>query len=324
MTACLGLDIAKTKMDAALLLENGKFKTKVFANTTRGFAALQAWLAAHRAAQTSVCMEATGIYHEAVATCLFDRGHTVSVVNPGRIKSFGACEGIRTKNDQVDARLIARFGSVMQPQPWQPVPLEIRTLRALGRRRDELIVMRTQESNRAGGNEELIEASIESLLASLEHELAEIERKIKELVAGHETLKKRIELLQSIPGIGPVCAEAILSETGGFARFARAAEAVAFAGLSPRERSSGASVRGKASISKQGNSRLRRLLYLPAMAAKRCNPLVAALAQRLEAKGKPAKVILCACMKKLLQIAYGVLKHGKKFDPNYKLQTATA
>ena len=105
MTACLGLDIAKTKMDAALLLENGKFKTKVFANSTKGFAALQAWLAAHKAMQASVCMEATGVYHETVATCLFDKGHTVCVVNPQRIKSFGACEGIRTKNDQVDVRL---------------------------------------------------------------------------------------------------------------------------------------------------------------------------------------------------------------------------
>ena len=159
------------------------------------------------------------------------------------------------------------------------------------------------------------------LAASLEHELAEIERKIKELVAGRETLKKRFELLQSIPGIGPVCAEAILFETGGFARFARVAEAVAFAGLSPRERSSGASTRGRASISRQGNSRLRRLLYLPAMAAKRCNPVVARLARRLEAKGKPGKVVLCACMKKLLQIAFGVLKHGKDFDPNYKKST---
>ena len=145
-----------------------------------------------------------------------------------------------------------------------------------------MIAMRIHESNRAGGNEEPVE-SIESLSAALDQELAEIERKITELVAGHETLKKRIELLQSIPGIGSVCAEAILSETGGFARFARAAEAVAFAGLSPRERSSGASAHGKASISRQGNSRLRRLLYMPALAAKWRNPLVAALARRLEA-----------------------------------------
>ena len=82
MTACLGLDIAKTKMDAALLLENGKDKTKVFANTTKGFAALLTWLAVHKAAQAPVCMEATGIYHETVAACLYDNGHTVSVVNP--------------------------------------------------------------------------------------------------------------------------------------------------------------------------------------------------------------------------------------------------
>ena len=324
MPLCLGLDIAKSKIDAALLLENDKFKSKVFGNCPKGFAQLQDWLAGHNAARVPVCMEATGAYHEAVATWLFDQGHTVSVANPARVRSFGLSEGIRTKNDRSDARLIARFGKKMEPLPWQPIPLEIRQLRALGRRRDDLLVMRVQERNRMGGNMEPVEESIESLLSSLDHELAEIERKINELVAGHKTLKERFDLLRSIPGIGPVCAEAILSETGGFARFTRAAEVVAFAGLSPHERSSGASVRGTAHISKRGNSRLRRLLYLPAMAAAWCNPLVAALAERLEAKGKARKVIICACMKKLLQIAFGVLKHGKPFDPTYKNHPANA
>ena len=90
MPACLGLDIAKSKIDAALLMDNGKFKTKVFSNTPEGFTELRAWLAAHSAAQVPVCMEATGAYHEAVATTLFDCGHTVCVANPARVKSFGA------------------------------------------------------------------------------------------------------------------------------------------------------------------------------------------------------------------------------------------
>lgn len=316
MSACLGLDVAKSKVDAALLLENGKFKTKVFTNKPEGFAELQEWLVAHEAAEAPACMEATGAYHEALATFLFDNGHTVSVVNPQRIKSFGASEGIRTKNDRVDARLIARFGKVMQPQPWQPEPLEIRELRGLGRRRDELVVMRDQERNRAGGNVESVEESIESLLASIEQEIAAIDRKIKDHIDSHPGLKNQIELLESIPGIGRVCAAAILSETNGFSRFERVAEAVAYAGLSPQERSSGTSVHGKASISKKGNGRLRRLLYMPALCAKWRNPLVARLAERLEAKGKPGKVIICACMKKLLQIAFGVLKQNKPFNPN--------
>ena len=324
MTACLGLDVAKNKVDAAILLENGKFKNKAFDNTAKGFAELLAWLAQHGAAQCPACMEATGAFHEALATFLFDKGHRVGVVNPQRIKSFGASEGIRTKNDRVDARLIARFCKVMQPQVWEPEPLEIRELRALGRRRDELVAMRTQESNRAGLNTESVEESIESMLASIEKELEEIDRKIKGHIDSHPGLKERFELLRSIPGIGAVCAEAILSETGAFSRFAHAGEAVAYAGLSPHERSSGTSLRGHAHIGKRGNSRLRRLLYMPSLTAQWAKPLVAALAQRLREKGKPAKVILCACMKKLLQIAFGVLKHGKKFDPNYKLLPATA
>ena len=160
MSPCLGLDVAKNKVGTAILMDNSKFKNKGFAKTAKGFAELLTRLARYGAAQAPVCMECTGIFHEAVAACLYDKGHTVCVVNPQRIKSFGASEGIRAKNDLVDARLIARFGKLMQPQPRQPVPLEIRTLRAPGRRRDELIVMRTQESNRAGGNEELIEESL--------------------------------------------------------------------------------------------------------------------------------------------------------------------
>ena len=317
MTACLGLDVAKSKVDAALLMENGKFKTKTFANTAKGFAELVDWLAARGAAKAPACMEATGSYHEALATFLFDAGHRVSVVNPGRIKSFGASEGIRTKTDQVDACLIARFLKRMEPQSWQPEPWEIRELKALGRRRGVLTAMRTQESNRSGGNTASVEQSIGSMLVSIDKEIEAIDRKIKEHIDRHSGLKKRFDLLQSIPGIGPVCAEAILSETGGFSRFERVGEAVAFMGLSPVERCSGASVRGKSHISKKGNSRLRHLLYMPAMTARRCNPQVAALAQRLKAKGKPAKAIICACIRKLVHIAYGVLKHGKAFDPNY-------
>ena len=317
MSVFLGLDVAKSKVDAALLLENDKFKTKVFANTSQGFAALRDWLALHDAAQAPACMEATGAYHETLATYLFDAGHKVSIINPQRIKSFGASQGIRTKNDQIDARLIARFCKVMQPQPWQPEPLEIRELRALGRRRDALIEMRIQESNRTGLNIPSVEESIKSMLVSIDHEIEEIERKIAEHIDQHPDLKKQRDLLQSIPGIGAVCAEAIISETGNFARFTRAKEVVAFLGLSPQERSSGSSVHGKAHISKKGNRRLRSLMYMPSIIAKRCNPLVHALALRLEEKGKPAKVIICACMRKLVQIAFGVLKHKQPFNPNY-------
>ena len=317
MTACLGLDIAKQKVDPALLLKNGKYKSKVFANTPKGFTALQQWLDTLGTPKAQVCIEATGAYHEAVATFLFDKGHRVCVVNPQRVKSFGLSEGIRTKNDQVDARLLARFGKAIQPRAWQPEPLPIRDLRALGRRRDELLVMRCQERNRAGLNTESVEESIESLLLSIEKEVAAIEQKIKAHFNSHPDLKEQFARLQSIPGIGPVCAEALLSETGGFERFERVSEVVAFVGLSPQERSSGSSVRGQAGISRKGNSRLRRLLYLPALAAQWANPLVSRFSQRLKEKGKPAKVVICACMKKLLQIAFGVIKQNKAFDPNF-------
>ena len=185
MTAFLGLDVAKSKVDAARLTENGKFKTKTFANSAQGFAELVDWLATREAAKALACMEATGSYHEALATFLLDAGRKVSVVNPGRIKSFGTSEGIRTKNDQVDACLIARFLKRMEPQAWQPEPREIRELKALSRRRGVLTAMRTQESNRSGGNTASVEQSIGSMLASIDKEIEAIDRKIKEHIDRH-------------------------------------------------------------------------------------------------------------------------------------------
>ena len=154
-----------------------------------------------------------------------------------------------------------------------------------------------------------------ALLLFLNKEIAAIEQKITEHINSHPALKQQFKLLLSIPGIGPVCAEAVLSETGGFSRFEHVSEIVAFVGLSPQERSSGSSVRGQASISRKGNCRLRRLQYLPALTAQRAKLLVSRFSRRLAEQGKATKVILCACMRKLLHLAFGVLKHKKVFDP---------
>ena len=111
----LGIDIAKLKFDAALLMEDGKFKTKIFTNSPQGFIALKDWLTRMDADAVPVCMEATGVYYENLATFLTDKGQTVSVVNPAWIKSFGGGQGVRTKNDKVDACLIARYCAQMRP-----------------------------------------------------------------------------------------------------------------------------------------------------------------------------------------------------------------
>ena len=144
----LGIDVAKAKLDCSLRLLNGKYRHKVIENNQKGFEALIEWLAKHEVTSVHVCMEATGVYWEAVAEYLTARGMIVSVVNPAQIKAFGESRMVRTKTDRVDAQLIAEFCFERNPEPWQaPSPNE-QGLRAMVLRLDALQAMRTQESNR--------------------------------------------------------------------------------------------------------------------------------------------------------------------------------
>lgn len=319
--AILGIDIAKKKFDVSLYV-SGKHKHKTVANTQTGFEELSTWLAKNGIDKVHACMEATGILWEALAAYLHDAGHVVSVVNPARIKAFGESELSRTKNDKADAKLIARFCEAMKPSPWQPDPLEIRTLQALGRRRDALIAMRTQELNRDISTDPTVNSSIQSVIGFLDKEIEQITKLVKDHINNHPDLKRKRDLLQSIPGVGDVAAEAVLSEFNGFDNFEKIEQVVAYMGLSPKEKSSGSSVRGKSQICKTGNTRLRKALFMPALVASQRNPAVKALYERLKAKSKNGLIIACACMKKLVHIMFGVVKNNKPFDPTYYLKTA--
>ena len=160
--AILGVDIAKRKFDVALLI-NGKLKHKVFTNNQEGFEELELWLKKHGANHVHVCLEASSTYGDELAIYMYDAGHTVSIVNPARIKGFAQSELMRTKNDKVDAGLIARFCLAMHPEPWTPAPPEMRQLQALVRRVDALINMRTQELHRLGTAQATIEDSIRNI-----------------------------------------------------------------------------------------------------------------------------------------------------------------
>ncbi len=319
--AILGIDIAKKKFDVSLYV-SGKYKHKTVANTQSGFEELSTWLTKNGIDKVHACMEATGILWEALATYLHDAGHVVSVVNPARIKAFGESELSRTKNDKADAKLIARFCEAMKPTPWQPDPLEIRTLQALGRRRDALIAMRTQELNRDISTDPTVNSSIQSVIGFLDKEIELITKLIKDHINNHPDLKRKRDLLKSIPGVGDVTAEAVISEFNGFETFEKIEQVVAYMGLSPKEKSSGSSVRGKSQICKTGNIRLRKALFMPALVASQRNPAVKALYERLKAKSKNGLIIACACMKKLVHIMFGVVKNNKPFDPTYYLKTA--
>jgi len=321
MTAILGIDVAKNKFDVALY-RNSKYKTKSFDNKPPGFEALADWLKLHNVTVVHACMEATGLYGDALARFLFEAGYKVSVVNPARIKAFGESELLRTKTDKTDAKLIARFCESQKPVAWQPDPPEVEHLRMLGRRRDALIAMRTQEVNRLGGPDASVNESIQKVIAFLNEEIEQISKAIREHISKHDGLRKKQALLKTIPGVGDVTIEAILSEANGFDGFDTIEQVVAFMGLSPKEHTSGTSVKGKSALCKIGCARLRKALYMPALSAIQRNPYVKALYDRLKAKSKNGMIIACACMKKLVHIIYGVIKNGKPFNPAYNIKTA--
>lgn len=311
----IGVDIAKAKFDVAAWID-GKYKTKVFPNTPTGFEAFLTWLRPF--APAHVCMEATGRYGEALATCLVEQGVTVSVVNPAQIHAFGKAELNRTKTDQSDAKLIARFCQLHQPPAWQPLPPAVRQLQALVRRLDDLMALRQMERNRQDGADATVQASLARVLALLDAELKQTRAAIHDHVDQHPDLCQQRDLLDTIPGLGEATIAVLLASLGDIHRFDNAKQVTAFAGLSPAQRQSG-KYQGQTRLSKTGDALLRKALYLPAVVAGQHNPVVRAFCERLKAKGKAGKVIVCAAMRKLLTLAYGVLKSGRPFDPNLKV-----
>jgi transposase len=314
--AIVGIDVAKDKLDVALRVGSGKWKTKTVANKLAGFETLRAWLSKHGVVCAHVCMEATGIYWEAVAEHLVDHGFSVSVVNPKQIKATGEALGIRSKTDEIDSKLIGEFCAMRNPALWQAPSASARRLRALVARRDALIELCTAESNRLDVTSVPdVRQSIEQTIAHLEKQIAQIEKQIRQDIDNDPTLKAQKQLLISIPGVADVTAAKLLSHYGGALRFGNSRQAVAYAGLDTRKHESGTSVRGKSSMSKKGHSDIRGGLYMPAVVAKNSTEWGRAFATRLIAAGKPPMVVIGALMRKIVAIAYGVLKSGTPFNP---------
>jgi len=316
----LGIDVGKRDLHAALLQEE-RVASRSAPNSKTGIAQLQAWLKNRKVESAHVCLEATGGWSENVAIALADAGHIVSLVNPSRIKAFAQSEMVRTKTDCVDAALIARFCLLHRPEPWVPPAPEIRILQGLVRRQQSLIEMRVEEENRRGAPlvPAAVMASIQATLDHIARELERVDNEIKKLFDDHPTLKKQRDLLITIPGIAETTAARILGEIPNIAEFRDVKAVAAYAGLSPRHYQSG-SIAYRSRISKTGNAQLRRSLFFPAIAAMAHNDRIRALAERLRARGKSKMTIVAAAMRKLLTIAYGVLKSGEPFKP--RLATA--
>lgn len=315
--AVLGIDVSKETLDAALIRENEAIQYHHVNNSRSGFAKLLRWLRALGVGEMHACLEATGMYGDRVAEFLHNGGHQVSVVNPRRIKAYGDSMMRRFKNDKGDAEVIARFCQVHRPALWAPPEPYIQELRELVRHREDLIKAKQQQSNRiqSGVRSHLVLQDLQEHIAFIKAQIDNLNQEIVKHISRHPELKRQYELLKSITGIGPVTAAALLGEVRSFQDFESARQLAAWAGLVPEERTSGSSVRKRPRMVKKGNAHLRNALYMPAIVAKNRNPLMMALSDRMTETGHCNMQIIGAVMRKLLHIAFGVIKTDKPFDP---------
>jgi len=315
----LGIDVSQKELVVRFQNESQEFREGTFANNSKGFKKLKKWLKPAEMAEIRVCMEATNVYWEEVAEYLHQEGLQVSVVNPMRIKGFAQSQLKRNKTDKVDARVIAKFCEVNPDLAlWTPPSPQQKKLRALVRHREALVKTRTQQSNRLKTVRQTeVTASLQAVIDTLNEQIEQTSEQIKELIDQDPDLKQEYDLLRTIKGIGQKTAELILAEMYDLASYQSARTAAADAGLTPAQHESGSSVRRKPRLSKVGKTSVRAALFFPALSAMRHNPIVRDLADRLEKRGKHRMVIIGAAMRKLLHLAFGVLKNRTPFDPNY-------
>ena len=264
----LGVDISKDKIDVTLIDDQGNKHFATFKNNSKGFKQLHRWLQKHQVKELHVCMEATNVYWEDLASFLHNKGYTVSVVNPARTKGFAKSQLRRNKTDKQDSEVIADFCAAMNPEAWTPLSENQRRLRSLVRHLEGLKKTLTQQKNRlASCKDNDVKRSLETLIAALEKEIAAIEQQLKDLVKDTPELKDNYDLLTSINGFGPQTAYKLMAEMHDLGNYESASAAAADAGLNPAHYESGSSVKSKPRLSKVGKASVRTALYLPALTA---------------------------------------------------------
>ena len=258
-----------------------------------------------------VVLEATGGYERPVAFDLLEAGFTTVVANPRQVRDFARGLGELAKTDPIDAQVLARFAQVVQPKPRPSVSPEQAELAELVSRRRQLVNTLTQESNRlAMARLRQVRRSIKKHISMLEREICSLDDEIARLIRADETLARKDDILRSTPGVGPGTSAMLLSHLPELGNLNRQ-QVAALAGVAPWDFKSGR-WSGKSSIW-GGRADVRSVLYMAALAARRFNPTIRAFAQRLESQGKAFKIVITACMRKLLVILNSMLRSNTKW-----------
>jgi transposase len=299
----VGIDVAKAQLDVCLLPSG---QTYVFANAPQGIAALIALL--QQQPRVARCLlEATGRYERAVAAELLESGFDVVVVNPRQARDFARALGRLAKTDRIDARTLAEFAKLEHLRLSEKTPENQAALEELITRRRQLTrMLATEKTCREGLSRPLARKSVEAVLALLEKQRQQLDREIAKLIESNPDWKQRRELLASVPGVGPTTASQLITDLPELGKLNRQ-QIAALVGVAPLNRDSG-QLRGQRSIF-GGRAEVRCGLYMATLTAMHYNPLIQAFAQRLLAAGKPFKVAMIACMRKLLTILNVMVKN---------------
>jgi len=320
----VGIDIAAATASVAWISPGNEVtRALTIDQSPQGFSTLHQRLLStrHSPANTLVVMEATGSYWITLATHLTQAGFAVSVINPSQAHHFAKALLKRAKTDAIDAQTLAQLASSLQPPVWSPPPQVYAELSQRLAERESLLEMRQQLRNQLHAlthNPTIIvpvRTRMESLLETLTTQIEQVDTEIEEALAFDLTWAISAQQLQTINGVGPLTTAWLLVTTLNFTLCQTVEELTAYAGLAPHAYQSGTSVHGRASIGHTGNASLRTALYLATLSAAQHNPVIKSFYDRLRTAGKPMKVARCAAARKLLHLAFAVVKHKENFDP---------
>ncbi len=304
----VGIDVSKNSLDVATLPQG---KPATFSHDTKGRSQLIKTLP--KPGDCLIVVEATGGYERLLVADLVSAGHSVAVVNPRQVRDFAKALGILAKTDRIDAAVIAKFGQQVRPRPLAETHEKQGEIDQLVTRRRQLIDFRTAEKNRQKmAHSKTVKLSLQQVLNVLDNETKRLEKEILELVESDDEWKRKSDICIGVPGVGQVTTTTLIAELPELGDVNRQ-QVSALAGLAPFNRDSGA-FKGKRAIF-GGRRSVRSVLYMAALSARRYNPVIRNFADRLEKEGKPPKVILTACMRKLLVILNTMIKNNTPWDP---------
>jgi transposase len=321
----VGIDVSKDSIDVALSHLTADFRvvvvsTRKFSNTVKGFIQLHGWVKSKQQSDKSLhfTMEATGVYYEGLAYFLHEQEYFVHVVLPNKVKKYAQSLDHKSKTDAIDARVLAQMGLERALRLWLPVSSSLLGLKQLTRERNALVRTKTNICNQLHAYKHQGQPNKDSIARSEKHislldsQVKQIEKEMKSFVNNDKDLKTKIDYLLSIPGVGLVTASTVVAETNGFAAIENIKQLTSYAGLDVKISESG-TWKGKSKISKQGNSHIRSVLYMPSLSKIRHNKAAKQYYERLKEKKGVGMIAVVAGMRKLLTLMYALWKKEEIF-----------